>query len=111
MPFFSWGVSTGEAGYVLNNLFLTMDSKTGAGPANWGGYSNPQLDALITRAQSTMDDAAREALLIQGQKIAAEDVAAIPLYQLVNFWATRRGVAYEARQDQRTVATSAQSAR
>jgi peptide/nickel transport system substrate-binding protein len=111
MPFFSWGVSTGEAGYVLNNLFITMDSKTGAGPANWGGYSNPQLDALITRAQSTMDDAAREALLIQGQKIVAGDVAAIPLYQIVNFWATRRGVTYEARQDQRTIATSAQSVR
>ncbi|WP_237180380.1 ABC transporter substrate-binding protein [Roseomonas haemaphysalidis] len=111
MPFFSWGISTGEAGYVLNNIFTTMDSQTGAGPANWGGYSNPALDALIARAQSTMDDAAREALLVQGQKAVADDVAAIQLYQLVNFWATRRGVAYGARQDQRTVATSAHSVR
>lgn len=111
MPFFSWGVSTGEAGYVLNNLFTTMDGRTGAGPANWGGYSNPALDTLIAQAQSTMDDTAREAMLIQGQKIVAEDVAAIQLYQLVNFWATRRGVAYDARQDQRTVATSAHAVR
>jgi peptide/nickel transport system substrate-binding protein len=110
MPFFSWGISTGEAGYALSNMFDTMDRTTGRGPANWGAYSNARLDSLIERAQSTMDDAAREALLIEGQKIVAEDVAGIPLYQLVNFWASRSGVIYEPRQDQRTVATSARAA-
>jgi peptide/nickel transport system substrate-binding protein len=109
MPFFSWGISTGEAGYALTNMFNTMDASTGRGPANWGAYSNPQLDTLIARAQSTMDDAAREQLLIQGQKIVADDVAGIPLYQLVNFWASRTGITYEPRQDQRTVATSART--
>ena len=111
MPFFSWGISTGEAGYVLTNIFNTMDRDTGRGPANWGAYSNPALDRLIDRSLSTMDDAAREALLIQAQEIVAEDVAAIPLYQLVNFWATRAGIAYEPRQDQRTVAFGARTAR
>jgi peptide/nickel transport system substrate-binding protein len=109
MPFFSWGISTGEAGYALTNMFTTMDARTGRGPANWGGYSNPRLDALIDRAQSTMEDGARERLLIQGQRIVAEDVAGIPLYQLVNFWASRAGITYEPRQDQRTVATGARS--
>jgi peptide/nickel transport system substrate-binding protein len=109
MPFFSWGISTGEAGYALTNMFTTMDARTGRGPANWGAYSNPRLDALIDRAQSTMEDGARERLLIHGQRIVAEDVAGIPLYQLVNFWASRAGITYEPRQDQRTVATGARS--
>ncbi|MFC7739140.1 hypothetical protein ACFQX4_25965 [Roseomonas sp. GCM10028921] len=58
-----------------------------------------------------MGDVKREVLLVRGQRIVADDVAGIPLYQLVNLWATRRGISYEARRDQRTVATSAQAAR
>ena len=107
MPFFSWGISTGEAGYALTNMFTTMDRTTGRGPANWGAYSNPALDTLIDRSLSTMDDAAREKLLIEAQKIVADDVAGIPLYQLVNFWASRAGITYAPRQDQRTGAFSA----
>jgi hypothetical protein len=34
----------------------------------------------------------------------------MPLFRLINFWATRAGVIYEARPDQRTVATSARLA-
>lgn len=107
MPFFSWGVSTGEVSYVLNNIYRSKDREVSSGSANWGGYSNPTLDALLDRANATMDDAAREKLLIDAQKIVAEDVAGITLYRLMNYWVTRAGVVYEARQDQRTVATSA----
>ncbi len=111
MPFFSWGVSTGEVGYVLNNIFRTRDASLGTGSANWGGYSNRALDELIDRANATMDDAARERLLFEAQKIVADDVAGMPLFRLINFWATRAGVIYEARPDQRTVATSARVAK
>jgi len=110
MPFFSWGATTGEASYVLNNIFRTMDPATGSGPANWGGYSNPTLDSLIDRANATMDDGARAQLMIDAQKLIAEDVAAMPLFRLVNYWATRKGVIYEPRPDQRTVAVSAHPA-
>lgn len=110
MPFFSWGVSTGEASYVLNNIYRSKDAAIGTGSANWGGYANPALDTLIDRANATMDDAARGRLLIEAQKIVADDVAGMPLVRLVNYWATRSGVIYEARPDQRTVAASARLA-
>ncbi|MFC7555986.1 ABC transporter substrate-binding protein [Pseudoroseomonas wenyumeiae] len=109
MPFFSWGIGTGEASYVLTNLFNTMDRISGRGPANWGAYSNAALDQLIEQAMSTMDDGAREKMLVRAQKVVSEDIAAIPLYQLVNFWASRRDIIYDARRDQRTVATSARA--
>lgn len=51
-----------------------------------------------------------EAGFPNGFRIVADDVAGMPLFRLINFWATRAGVIYEARPDQRTVATSARLA-
>ncbi|HYI85185.1 MAG TPA: hypothetical protein VEX11_18510 [Acetobacteraceae bacterium] len=36
--------------------------------------------------------------------MATDRTLVIPLYQLVNSWALRRGLTYEARMDERTVA-------
>jgi len=43
-------------------------------------------------------------------KMAMDDVAIIPLFQLVNSWALRRGLRYEARMDERTVAMGVRTA-
>ena len=102
MPVFSWGISTGEVGYALTNVFERK------GPANWGDYNNPEYEAVTDRALSTMDEAARERMLIEAMTMLVHDVAFIPQYQLINFWASRKGVVYAPRVDQRTVAMSAQ---
>ncbi len=102
MPVFSWGISTGEVGYALVNVFERK------GPANWGAYDNPEYEALTDRALSTMDDAVRERMLIEATKMLVRDVAFIPQYQIINYWASRKGVVYAPRIDQRTVAMSAQ---
>jgi peptide/nickel transport system substrate-binding protein len=102
-----WGSVTGEASYMLVNIFGTYDRERRRGAANNSRFSNPALDALTDRAASTLDDAQREVLLREAVRIVTvDDVAMIPLYQLVNFWATRRGFAYEARMDERTTAMS-----
>lgn len=107
----SWGSNSGEAGYFLVNILATSDRAKGLGPFNWGRYSNPALDQVTERAMATIDDAARETLLKEAVAMAMSDLAVIPLFQTVNFWATRKPVAYAARADERTVAMSATLAR
>ena len=63
------------------------------------------------RAAATIDDKAREQLLREAVKMAMDDVAIIPLFQLVNIWAVKRGLAYEARMDERTLAMSVRPAK
>jgi peptide/nickel transport system substrate-binding protein len=106
-----WGSVTGEAGYGLINIMGTVDPAASRGPSNWAHYSNPALDALTDKALSTIDDGTREKLLQQAVAMAMDDVAIIPLHQLENFWAMRKGLTYEPRMDERTLAMNAHTAR
>ncbi|WP_338665600.1 ABC transporter substrate-binding protein [Pararoseomonas sp. SCSIO 73927] len=102
-----WGSSTGEASYILRNVLGTYDRSKGWGGPNFNRYSNPGLDALTARATATIDDGAREALLRQATKLAADDLGILPLFLLRNAWASRNGVGYAARADEQTLAASA----
>lgn len=106
-----WGSNTAEAGYLLVNIIGTYDPKAGRGASNQRRYSNPAMDALTDKALSTFDPAERERLLIQAVEMATNDVAIIPLHQLINFWATKKSIAYTPRMDERTVAMNAKPAR
>jgi len=105
-----WGSSTGEASYTLVNVLGTFDRERRTGASNNGRYSNPALDALTARAVSTIDDEQREAMLRDAVKLAMEDVAIMPLFQLTNSWALRRGLRYDARMDERTIAMGVRNA-
>ncbi|KKB13314.1 peptide ABC transporter substrate-binding protein [Devosia geojensis] len=48
---------------------LTTDGST-----NWGGYSNPQVDALLQEARSTLDQPARAEAYQQAATILAEEL-------------------------------------
>ncbi|MGW0587220.1 ABC transporter substrate-binding protein [Streptosporangium sp. NPDC002607] len=50
--------------------------------ANYGGYSNPEYDALVDEANAQADPAARAATIAKLQEIAVRDVVWIPLYEL-----------------------------
>lgn len=92
---FGWASQT-HAGYALVNLFNTYSRERLTGAFNRSGYSNPALDALTDRALTTLDDGQRDGMLRQAVAMAMEDVGIIPLYQMTNFWASRRGVTYGA---------------
>ncbi|WP_433225657.1 ABC transporter substrate-binding protein [Microtetraspora malaysiensis] len=49
--------------------------------ANYGGYSNPEYDALVDEANAQADPAARAATVAKLQEIAVRDVVWIPLYE------------------------------
>ncbi|MCB4821804.1 ABC transporter substrate-binding protein [Roseicella aerolata] len=105
-----WGSVTGEASYALVNILGTFDREKRTGASNSGRYSNPDLDALTERAAATIDDATRERLLREAVKLAMDEVAIIPLFQLVNSWGLKRGLRYEARMDERTTAMATRPA-
>ncbi len=96
-----WG-SNPEGSHPLRNLSATWSRERGWGASNRGRYSNPQLDAMIEQALSELDDAKREKILIDAQRLAMEDVALIPLHIQTNIWAMRRSLAHTPRADELT---------
>ena len=91
---FGWGTGTAEASDPLIAQNATFTPEKGWGASNRGRYSNAELDRLIDQALGTADDAAREKVLQQAQRVAFDDVAIIPLHIQKNIWATRTGLTY-----------------
>jgi peptide/nickel transport system substrate-binding protein len=99
-----WGSDTAEASSPLKALLATYNTEKGMGQANRGRYSNPKMDATLQQALATVDDARREKLLQEATQIAMTDLGIIPLYHQENVWATRKGIVYTPRADERTFA-------
>jgi peptide/nickel transport system substrate-binding protein len=99
-----WGSDTAEASSPLKALLATFNNDKGMGQANRGRYSSAKMDALLDQALATVDDARREKLLQQATEVAMSDTGIITLYHQENLWATRKGVVYTPRADERTFA-------
>ncbi|MBI3916997.1 MAG: ABC transporter substrate-binding protein, partial [Betaproteobacteria bacterium] len=99
-----WGSDTAEASSPLKALLATFNKEKGMGTANRGRYSNPKMDALLAQGLATVDDAQREKLLQQATEVAMADAGIITLYHQQNVWATRSGITYAPRADERTFA-------
>ncbi|MFL6797102.1 MAG: ABC transporter substrate-binding protein [Xanthobacteraceae bacterium] len=97
-----WGSDTGEMSSPLKALIATPNRDKGMGTTNPGGYSNPQVDALLEQALATVDDDKRAGLLGQASRTAMADYAAIPLHFEMTTWAFRNELGYVPRLDQRT---------
>jgi peptide/nickel transport system substrate-binding protein len=97
-----WSSTSAEASSALVNIVGTYDPEKRFGASNGSRYSNPELDALTLKAGTTMDDKEREKLLQDAVKMAIDDVALVPLHQLVNTWAVRKGLQHSPRMDERT---------
>lgn len=99
-----WGAGSGEASSPLKSLLHTVDKDKGMGASNRGRYSNAEVDQLIQQALATVDDEKRQDLLAKATEVAIADLGIIPLHYQVNTWATRKGLSYTPRTDERTVA-------
>lgn len=97
-------VGTGEASSPLTALMATYDPKTGLGPSNRGRWSNPEFDAALNEALHTLDDTKRNAFYAKAAEIAVREMGVIPVYFTVNTWASRKGLVYEARADEISLA-------
>jgi peptide/nickel transport system substrate-binding protein len=99
-----WGSGTGESSSPLKSLLATHDKSKGMGASNRGRHANPMMDEVLLKALATVDDKERGTLLAKATEIGiGEDQGIIPLHYQVNTWATRPGLKYNARADERTV--------
>jgi len=88
---FGFTGSTEDAWQSLNGLLHTWD-RDGGGTFNGGRYSNPRLDALIDAVRVEPDAARRRTLVATVLKLAADDVAYVPLYRRTLNWVMQKKV-------------------
>jgi len=109
---FSYGNSTGESSRGLLSAIHSYDKDgTGNGTLNRFRYSNPGFDAAIVAAAEIFDPEAREAALKDAAAIAAADTAVVPMYFQALSWASKAGVDFTPRRDERTLAMGARPAK
>jgi peptide/nickel transport system substrate-binding protein len=106
-----WGSGSGEGLNPLRAQIATWNPSRGLGTANRGRYSNPEIDALIDKAMGTMDDGARERLIQTAMKMAMDDVPVIQMHLQKNIWASRKGLIYQPRVDEATLAMGVREAK
>lgn len=86
----TWGADYPTAGNYLIPLMATSSIKEDAEGKvtgnNYSRYSNPEFDAIVTKAAATKDDAARADLWKQAEKIAiGRDLALMPMFARQQF--------------------------
>jgi peptide/nickel transport system substrate-binding protein len=96
-----WG-SNPDGSHPMRNIIGTVNPQRGWGASNRGRYSNAELDSQLAASLVELDEAKRERMLIDIQRMAAEDVAVIPLHIQTNIWAMRRNLTHSARVDELT---------
>ncbi|MFH5927296.1 ABC transporter substrate-binding protein [Roseomonas xinghualingensis] len=110
MSLSAWGSATGEASNYLVNIVNTANREHLTGANNLWRHSDPAMDELTALASAAMDDASREALWHKAVERYALERPYIQLLQLTTSWATRRGLRYAPRMDERTVAMGVRTA-
>lgn len=87
----AWGADYATPGNFLQPLLGTTaigtdDPTKPATGDNRGRYSNPKVDELLNKATATLDEAERNKLYQQAEKIAiGDDLALIPVYERQQF--------------------------
>jgi peptide/nickel transport system substrate-binding protein len=102
-----WGTGTGEASYTLKGLLGTRDVERGIGVSNFGGYSNPALDAAVAEATAVFDDGERRHRLAAAMDLAMADRGVVPLHFQKALWAVRRDLRFTPTNDEFTLALDA----
>jgi oligopeptide transport system substrate-binding protein len=71
----------GDYNDPMTFLFLAR-SNTGA--QNYGDYANPAYDALLDKADQTVDPKARATILAQAETMMLSDAPVVPIYYYIN---------------------------
>ncbi|WP_416356187.1 ABC transporter substrate-binding protein [Aureimonas phyllosphaerae] len=94
-----WDVPSGDAGSMYNSLYYSRDKKPGYGEVNRTSYSNPEVDALLDKADSTANVEERDAHLQEATKLLLADIPMIPIHYEQDIYASRDTVTFEPRVD------------
>jgi oligopeptide transport system substrate-binding protein len=72
--------SEAAANQIQKSLGITGDLLHSKGPRNRFNYANPQVDALLDRADQTVSTEERQRLYLEAERLTIEDVAVLPFY-------------------------------
>ena len=101
-----WPSENGEASALFQYWLTTTDKSKSLGTSNYGAFSNKAFDDVFVPAMSIMDSAKRKSEYQKATQIALDNVPLIPLHFESSIWAFKKGLSYEGRRDQYTLATS-----
>jgi peptide/nickel transport system substrate-binding protein len=79
-------------GPVKSSLTGNYSSKAAGGAANYNSYSNPKVDELLKQSNADLDFAQRVTTLNEADRLMADDMHSIPLFQLPDFSASVAGI-------------------
>jgi peptide/nickel transport system substrate-binding protein len=91
MYLIGWTPATTEPEGVLVPLAHSR-TRPGVGEYNFGGYSNPKVDAVIDKGRVEFDHARRTALFTEAMVAIDADAGFIPIIYRKTIWAMRKGV-------------------
>ncbi len=90
----------GQLSYSLRILAMTQDIPKGNGGINYTGYSNPDVDHLISESLRTLNDDARRALVHQASDMVMHrDHAVLSIIRLRTAYVSRRNLIIVPRLD------------
>jgi peptide/nickel transport system substrate-binding protein len=93
-----WGDNNRDAMFTLQPVLHSFNGK-GMGDSNYGNYKNEELDALIEKAESEMDSAARQGLINKAVELIQREALIIPLHRQVVPWVSRANISLVHRSD------------
>lgn len=88
------GEYVGVAGLPVANLPTPIEGVSLAYSGMFAMYKNDQLDALLAKADATLDVAKQAPSIKEMMKIEQEDLSTITLWQYVDVYAMRKGIVY-----------------
>jgi peptide/nickel transport system substrate-binding protein len=102
IPFFmvGWSCSSGDASDIFDACLHSSDDKN-YGSANWGNYSNRELDRLIEKSNQILDNKERIDLLKQAMLLAMSEFPFIPIFARNRIYGVDKAIAFSPRQDGR----------
>ena len=77
---------------MKSSLTGNYSSKSAGGAANYNSYSNPKVDELLKQSNAELDFAQRVTTLNEADRLMADDMHSIPLFQLPDFSASVAGI-------------------
>ena len=99
MYLLGWSPGTFDAEHPIRFLAATPNEEKKLGSWNFGGFSNPRVDALLPLIQSEIDPAKRQAMLDETTKILQDEAAYVPLYVQPLIWAAQANIDLTQRPD------------
>jgi len=97
--------TTGAAPEGMNTILRSYNPTLGHGASNRGRYSDATFDGLLSRIETTLDNARREELTQQAVRYAMQEAAIVPVFFVRSAWGTARNITLTPRGDQYTMAT------